>query len=110
MSPEALEQRRAALVHANNIRIERAEWKRSIANQSMADGARHFAYTLEEPLSQAVGACQTFDALHAIHAIGPAKILKCLSRCGIYSGSRPLRDLTERQRGALITYVLEQWT
>lgn len=102
---DRVEQRFAALDRANEIRFANARLKERIAALSSRDGALELAGLLERE-DRSVAALRVRDALRAVRRLGESSATKMRVRAGGRVAPVPdalmLRDLTSRQRDALV--------
>jgi hypothetical protein len=97
-----LNQRMSALAKGNKIRTGRAELKRDIkADVSLADGIR----LLTNPPAL-VHTMKVFDLLRSLNGVGKIKADAHL-RHACVSPSKTIAGLSDRQRAALVTRLLD---
>jgi hypothetical protein len=84
-----------ALRRANDVRVKRAELKRSLK-----EGTIRFEEILRDP-PEWVRTAKVFDMLMAVPKYGKVKANRFLTQCRI-SQSKTLGGLSERQRNELI--------
>lgn len=92
------EQRRGSLDRANAVRSARAGLKRELAA-----GDVEIREVIARPPGFAAQA-KVYDLLLAVPGLGPARTATLLTRCQI-PHRKSLVNLSERQRGALITLL-----
>lgn len=91
----SLEQRRDALVRANDIRIRRARLKRDIK------AGRKTGVQIIDSVPEYTATMKVFDLLLAMPILGPMKARRIMVRCEI-SDRKTLGGLSARQRRVLI--------
>lgn len=89
-----------ALAQANRIKDARAAIRRNIAAQPRPEALRLVASLLRECRSAPFGAFTVAGLLTSCPRVGPHAARRTLNGLGLTEGRR-VRDLTERQRGAL---------
>lgn len=92
------EQRMEALRRANEIRVKRAELKRSLK-----EGSRRFEEIVSDP-PEFVRTAKVFDMLMAVPKYGKVKANRFLVQCKI-SQSKTLGGLSDRQRQELVALL-----
>jgi hypothetical protein len=93
-----------ALAQANAIRFERAALKRRIRGVTpRAESMRELALVIEED-HDCVKSAPVVEMLKAVHRVGPDTINRVLRALSI-NGGKPIEQLTERQRSALLDYL-----
>lgn len=98
-TPErSLQQRRDALVHANEIRRRRAQFKRDLK----AGRISAHEYLLEPP--EWLETMKVFDLLMSIPKYGRTKVNKLLQQCRM-SPSKTVGGLSLRQRSELVSML-----
>lgn len=91
-----------ALAVANEIRTAGLRWRREVASQDAVSSRETLARTLEAgDFSLEVGALRLVAFLTAASRIGEYKARKMIGEAGILRRDLRVRDLTERERGAL---------
>jgi hypothetical protein len=98
-----------ALELANTTRIEMAAVCRDIAAATKRDG-RNMAGELLASGDPRIEPMPIHRLLDAIPRVGYVKVAKTLQRAGVVAGSRRVRDLTDRQRTALVDMLLSKGT
>lgn len=95
----SLEQRRIALLRANDIRFKRAELKRDLkaGRESIHD-------ILLDPPEDWLETMKIFDLMMAVPKCGRVKVNKILQLCRI-SPSKTLSGMTDRQRTELASML-----
>jgi hypothetical protein len=98
-----------ALGSANNKRIGVAEFRREIRSLGPVEGAKLLAQAIEHDHDDyIIGSGRIGHLMRAVPRLGERKVTKCLLTAGVYNQERKLRELTARQRGAVVIQ-LEMW-
>jgi hypothetical protein len=94
---------RAALALANHVRVDRAAWKRQIAEDpNVLLGLLDIVDTdVFPPIPESLRRWKVWDAVYAIPKLGDVRTRKVLRDAGV-DVSRTLGALTPRQRLALV--------
>lgn len=103
MTPEQqIAQRNEAMKLANEMRLRIAAQRRHIASLPRAQGRLALAGLIEDG---SVDAWPIGRALCAIHTIGRGTVGPILNMARIRSADRRLRDLSDRQRALIVTWL-----
>lgn len=98
-----------ALQNANTNRLGVAGFRRHVRALGARHGALEMARAIETRNDDPViGSARIGHLLRAIPWLGPQKCDTCLKAAGVHNGDKRLRDLTERQIGAVVIQ-LEMW-
>lgn len=98
-----------ALQTAQTRRLGVAGFRRHVRNLGAREGALAVAYVIETQNQDPVmGSVRIGHLLRAIKWLGTQKSERCLIAAGVHNGDKRLRDLTERQIGAVVIQ-LELW-
>jgi hypothetical protein len=98
-----------ALASANAKRVGIAQFRRDVRTAGPAAGAAMVARAIDEEYDAFVlGSARIGHLLRAVPRLGEHKVTRCLLAAGVRTFDRKLRDLTARQRGALVIQ-LEMW-
>lgn len=100
----ALTQPQLALELANEVRHRNAVTKIQVARLDRHAGYKAVAEIIDSPDGPG-GALQVGQLINAIHRVNDATSGPLLIRAGVYKTSRRVRDLTPRQRAALVTLL-----
>ena len=105
----AIPQHMKALASANEKRLGTAELRRQIRALGPAEGALTLARAIEHDHDdRIIGSGRIGHLMRAVPRLGHAKVTKCLLAAGVHNHERRLRELTPRQRGAVVIQ-LEMW-
>lgn len=102
-------QHELALQSAQIKRLGVAAFRREVAALPANQGARAVAAAIEHKHQDTIiGSARIGHLLRAIKWLGDQKCERCLIAAGVHNGDKRLRDLTERQIGAVVIQ-LEMW-
>lgn len=105
----ALPQHLQALASAERKRVGVAVFRREIRAAGPAMGAAMLARAIEHDHDDyIIGSGRVGHLMRAVPRLGHTKVTKCLLAAGVYNQDRKLRELTPRQRGAVVIQ-LEMW-
>jgi len=98
-----------ALASANQTRMGTAELRRQIRDAGPAKGAMLLARAIDRDHDDHIlGSGRIGHMMRAVPRLGPTKVTKCLLAAGVYNQDKRLRELTARQRDAVVIQ-LEMW-
>ncbi len=113
MNTTTTQQRQEALALANVTRCAIAEFRREVRNAGTQRGTELVADVIENNHADRVfGAARVGQLIRAIPSFGDDKVHRTLATAGVRSPDRKLRDLTERQRTAVVDgleHQLDRW-
>lgn len=101
-------QRTEALALANHVRKVNSLLKKDIAALPERDGRRMVADLLSSPVEGAHGQLRISQLIKSIDRTGDRALFDTLRYAGIYNSDKRLRDLTARQRNALVEVLRDK--
>ena len=104
----AEQQRADALELANHVRISNARFKETIAALPEPQGRHRVADLLDGPTDGAHGQLKINQLLKAIDRVGDRGLFEMLRHAGVLNPEKRLRELTPRQRKALVDVLRDK--